>query len=118
MGKNPLKYKGSMVKKTLEAEEQKFTPKVKVDNNLLLTTRSFSIIRNEKLNYLYLLTIHIPHDGELNPKNLTNDNTSVVSIEFKKHTETYRGSWLNYAVKWEENEEPLLILYFTCTRVE
>jgi hypothetical protein len=95
----------------------KWAPIIKWKGGQLLTVRSFSIIRNEKTTYQYLITLDLPHDGEINPMQLTTDNSDTLSIEFKKHTESYRGSWVNYAIRWQEEEEPLLVLYFTCTRV-
>lgn len=77
----------------------------------LYSVRAFSIVRNEKSTFQYLVTLTLDHEGEINVNHLTTDNSEVITFEFAKHQEQYKGSFVNYAIKWQENEKPSLILH-------
>ena|SRR5271170_2398001 len=94
-------------------------PGVKINDERLISIKSFNIIRSEKVSYQYLIELRLPHDGELNPNKMTTeDNVVLVEFNFSKHTEVYRGKWANYMIKWEDGSDPLLVLFFMGTKLQ
>lgn len=102
----------------IEDKPKHFKPTIKLGSDRLLTVRDFVIARNERSTYQYMVTLNLPHDGEINVMKLETDNSVLLSFQFEKHEEIYRGSWVNYAEKWMEGEEVRLVLFFVGVRTK
>lgn len=99
-------------------ESKALRPVVRRKGSQLLSLRSFSIVRDQNATYSYLVILNLNHEGEINPMNLATDNSEIISFEFSKHTEEYRGSFINYGIVWDEGNKPVLKLFFTCVKIK
>jgi len=90
-------------------------------NNEFISATSFSIVRSEKSQVGYNITL-TTNVGELNPSKLFdkqnfNGKSSLLEFVFKSHTENYSGDWVNFATRWKVGEEAENVFFFSGVRL-